>query len=113
MIGNNIFNLSNDSERKFAIDVAASPHQAMVRSSVYTVKVSYSCLSKTIHSIGRRGGKVLSVRMLSTPLPDLEQIPVVTPTHTIAAPAATQSSTKTSKPPQPESRRRTSKSKKR
>ena len=114
MIGNTIFNLSSDTSRTFAIEISVGPHQAMVRTSAYTVKVAYSCLSQTIHSIGRRGGKVLNVRMLSTPLPDLENIPVVTPVSKIDLPAVKlQPSPKTSERPQPESRRPPSKSKKR
>ena len=114
MIGNTIFNLSSGTERTFAIDIAVSPHQAMVRSSAYTVKVAYSCLSQTIHSIGKRGGKILNVRMLSTPMPDLENIPVVKPVST-SAPSAVQltPSPQTSERSQPKSRRPPSKSKKR
>ncbi len=106
MIISTVSNLSSDTERTFAIDIAVSPHQALVRSSTYTVKVAYSCLSQTIQSIGKRGGKVLDVRMLSTPMPDLENIPVVTPT-------TLQPASKTSEHPQPESHLPPSKSKKR
>jgi CpcD/allophycocyanin linker domain len=62
MTMNTVFNLS-DAGRTFAIDIAGSPNQAMLRSSAYTVKVAYSALSQTIHSIGKRGGKVVNVRM--------------------------------------------------
>ena len=73
---NTVFNLSGDTERTFAVDIAGSPHQAMLRSGTYTVKVAYSCLSKTLQSITKRGGKVLNVRMLSAPLPSVANIPV-------------------------------------
>ncbi|WP_310418143.1 phycobilisome linker polypeptide [Chamaesiphon sp. OTE_8_metabat_110] len=81
---NTVFNLSSDTDRTFAIsilegyanDIAGSPHQAMLRSSNYTVKVAYSGLSKTLQSITKRGGKVLNVRMLSAPLPSVANIPV-------------------------------------
>lgn len=101
---NTVFNLSGDPGRTFAIDIAGSPHQAMLRSSAYTIKVTYSSLSQTIHSIGKRGGKVVNVRMLSTPMPS-----VALPVAVEAAPSpATEAA---SKPP--ESRRASSKSKKR
>jgi CpcD/allophycocyanin linker domain len=73
---NNVFNLSGDTARVFEIDIAGSPHQAMLRSSTYKVKVAYSCLSTTIQSITKRGGKVMGVRMLSAPMPSVDNIPV-------------------------------------
>ncbi len=73
---NTVFNLSSDTARVFEIDIAGSPHQAMLRSGTYKVKVAYSCLSTTIQSITKRGGKVMNVRMLSTPMPSVENIPV-------------------------------------
>jgi phycocyanin-associated, rod len=76
MMMNSAFNLSGDTDRTFAIDVAGSPHQAMLRSSAYTVKVAYSSLSQTLKSIGKRGGKVVNVRMLSIPMPSVDNIPV-------------------------------------
>ncbi len=105
---NTAFNLSGDLDRIFAIEIAGSPHQAMLRSSVYTVKVAYSSLSKTIQSIGKRGGKVVSVRMLSTPMPNVENIPVAVAGASVEAPSVDQIST-----PKEISRRPPSKSKKR
>ncbi|MCY7366525.1 MAG: hypothetical protein LH474_00030 [Chamaesiphon sp.] len=111
---NTVFNLSGDAGRKCAIDIAGSPHQAMMRTSAYTVKVPYSSLAHTIHSIGKRGGKILNVRMLSTSMPGVEDIPVASD---VLVPSevetATSLPTKTVEPPQPESRRQQQKSKKR
>ena len=111
---NTVFNLSGDAGRKCAIDIAGSPNQAMMRTSAYTVKVPYSSLAHTIHSIGKRGGKVVNVRMLSTPMPGVEDIPVASgllvPFEVETAPAPP---TKSVQPPQPESRRQQQKSKKR
>jgi hypothetical protein len=130
MAMNTVFNLSGGAGRTFAIDVAGSPSQAMVRTSAYTVKVSYSSLSKTIHSIGKRGGKVLNVRLLSAPMPGLEDIPVasgflipldemeeasgfLTPVDEMEAVPSPQPPAKNSQPPKSESRRKQQKSKKR
>ena len=104
---NTVFNLSGDLGRVFAIDIAGSPHQAMLRSSAYTIKVAYSSLAQTIHSIGKRGGKVVNVRMLSTPMPNVA-MPVVEAVEAAPSPV-----TKADSTPQPESRRSSSKSKKR
>jgi hypothetical protein len=112
MTMNTVFNLS-DAGRTFAIDIAGSPNQAMLRSSAYTVKVSYSALSQTIHSIGKRGGKVVNVRMLSAPMPGVENIPVAAGISVPMKVAATQQATKTTEHPQEESPRPSSKSKKR
>jgi phycocyanin-associated, rod len=65
MIPTNISNLSEDAGRKFEIEVTGSPHQARLRTSNYKVKVPYSALSTTIRSIGQRGGKIVSVKMLT------------------------------------------------
>ena len=102
------FNLSGDLDRTFAIDIAGSPHQAMLRRSTYTVKVAYSSLSQTLQSIGKRGGKVMNVRMLSTPMPNVENIPVAVAGASIEVPSVAKIST-----PQEKSRRSSSKSKKR
>jgi phycocyanin-associated, rod len=113
MTMNTAFNLSGNNGRSFAIDIAGSPDQAMLRSSAYTVKVAYSSLSQTIHSIGKRGGKVVNVRMLSAPMPGVENIPVASGT---VAPvqAATQPQAKAiDDQPKGESNRLQSKSKKR
>jgi phycocyanin-associated, rod len=114
---NTAFNLSGDAGRKCAIDIAGSPNQAMMRTSAYTVKVPYSSLAQTIHSIGKRGGKVLNVRMLSTPMPGVEDIPVASgfliPLDEMNVAPSPQPPTKTVAPPQPESRRQQQKSKKR
>jgi phycocyanin-associated, rod len=117
MTMNTVFNLSGEAGRKCAIDVAGSPNQAMMRSSAYTVKVPYSSLSQTIHSIGKRGGKVVNVRMLSTQMPGVEDIPVASgvlvPFEEDSAPSP-QPPTKNVEPPTVESRRpQSSKSKKR
>ncbi len=114
---NTVFNLSGDAGRKCAIDIAGSPHQAMMRTSAYTVKVPYSSLAQTIHSIGKRGGKVMNVRMLSTPMPGVEDIPVASgfliPLEEMTAAPSPQPPTKTVESPQPEARRQQQKSKKR
>jgi phycocyanin-associated, rod len=114
---NTVFNLSGDAGRKCAIDIAGSPNQAMMRTSAYTVKVPYSSLAQTIHSIGKRGGKVVNVRMLSTPMPGVEDIPVASgfliPLDQMNVAPSPQPPTKTVEPPQPESRRQQQKSKKR
>lgn len=72
MSTNTVFNLSDNDCRMFAIDTIASPHQAMLRSSAYTVKVQYSSLAKTIQSICQRGGKILNVRSLSVLMPNIQ-----------------------------------------
>jgi phycocyanin-associated, rod len=86
MIPTNISNLSEDAGRTFEIEVAGSPHQARLRTSSYKVKVPYSALSTTMRSIGQRGGKIVSVKMLSllatevasSPAQVEPQIPVAT-----------------------------------
>jgi phycocyanin-associated, rod len=114
---NTVFNLSGDAGRKCAIDIAGSPHQAMMRTSAYTVKVPYSSLAHTLHSIGKRGGKVVNVRMLSTPMPGVDDIPVASgfliPLEDMEVAPSPQPPTETVEPPQPESRRQQQKSKKR
>jgi|GEM_PF-6776603 len=105
---NTAFNLSEDNNRMFAIEIAGSPHQTMLRSGAYTVKVAYSSLSKTLQSIGKRGGKVVSVRMLSTPIPSVENISVAEAGASVEAPSVDKIST-----PKETSRRSSSKSKKR
>jgi hypothetical protein len=117
MTMNTVFNLSGDAGRKCAIDITGSPNQAMMRSGAYTVKVPYSSLAQTIHSIGKRGGKVVNVRMLSTQMPGVEDIPVASgvliPFEEEVA-LSPQPPTKTVEPPKAESRRQqSSKSKKR
>ena len=117
MAMNTVSNLS-DAGRTFAIDVTGSPNQAMMRSSAYTVKVPYSSLAQTIHSIGKRGGKVVNVRMLSAIMPGVEDIPVASGViipveeEKVVAPAP-QPAAKTAEKPKAESRRSSSKSKKR
>jgi phycocyanin-associated, rod len=117
MTMNTAFNLSGEAGRKCAIDIAGSPSQAMMRSGAYTVKVPYSSLSQTIHSIGKRGGKVLNVRMLSTPMPGVEDIPVASgfliPLDQMDVDPSPRLPAKTVQPPQPEARRQQQKSKKR
>jgi phycocyanin-associated, rod len=114
---NTVFNLSGDAGRKCAIDIAGSPHQSMMRTSAYTVKVPYSSLAQTIHSIGKRGGKVVNVRMLSTPMPGVEDISVASgfliPLAEMETASSPQPPAKTVQPPQPASRRQQQKSKKR
>jgi phycocyanin-associated, rod len=66
MIPTNISNLSEDAGRTFELEVTGSPHQARLRTSNYKVKVPYSALSTTISSIGQRGGKIVSVKRLSS-----------------------------------------------
>jgi CpcD/allophycocyanin linker domain len=81
---NTVFNASSDTDRTFAIsilegyanEIAGISQHGRLRSGTYTVKVAYSSLSKTLQSITRRGGKVLNVRMLSTPMPSVANIPV-------------------------------------
>lgn len=109
-----VSSLSGNDGRTFAIEITGSPSQAMQRTSAYTVKVPYSSLSRTIHSIGQRGGKVVNVTMLTTPFSDLEDIPVASgvlvPFDEVVAPKPP---SKANSHPQPESRRQQSKSKKR
>jgi phycocyanin-associated, rod len=110
-----VSNLSGERGRTFAIEVTGSPNQAKLRTSAYTIKVPYSSLSQTIHSIGQRGGKVVNVTMLTTPFSELEDIPVASG---ILVPfddevAAPQAPAKATSNPQPESRRQQQKSKKR
>ncbi len=109
-----VYNLSGEAGRTFAIAVTGSPHQASLRTGAYTIKVPYSSLAKTIHSIGQRGGKVVDVKMLTAPLIDVEDIPVasgfllpVEETATAQAPKATEIDER------PAARRQQSKSKKR
>jgi phycocyanin-associated, rod len=111
MTMNNVFNLSGDASRIFAIDIAGSPNQAMMRSSAYTVKVPYSSLAQTIHSIGKRGGKVIDVRMLSVSTPGVENLPKASAVAPVKAVAP--QPTKAAENPKGESQRPPSKSKKR
>jgi phycocyanin-associated, rod len=113
MAMNTVFNLSGNNGRSFAIDIAGSPDQAMLRSGAYTVKVAYSSLSQTIHSIGKRGGKVVNVRMLSAPMPGVENIPVASGTVTPVKAVTPQSSKTINEQPKGESNRLQSRSKKR
>jgi phycocyanin-associated, rod len=110
-----VSSLSGDAGRTFAIDITGSPNQAMLRTSAYTVKVPYSALSQTIHSIGQRGGKVVKVTMLTTSFSDLEDIPVASGVLIPFADVVPQAPKKATSPPQPEPRRQQqqSKSKKR
>jgi len=111
MMMNTAFNLSGDTDRSLAIDIAGSPHQAMLRSSAYTVKVADSSLSKTLQSIGKRGGKVVNVRILSTSMPSVDHIPVGVGGDSVEALSATKTIVSN---PQVESRHSSqSKSKKR
>jgi CpcD/allophycocyanin linker domain len=73
---NTIFNTSSDTDRIFALEIAGISQHGRLRSGTYTLKVAYSSLSKTLQSITRRGGKVVNVRMLSTPMPSVANIPV-------------------------------------
>ena len=109
---NTVFNLSGDTGRIFAIDIVGSPDQAMLRSSAYTVKVAYSSLSQTLQSIGKRGGKVINVRLLSTPMSIVDHRPVPEQVVVPVEVAPQPTTQKVSKQP-PESRRPPSKSKKR
>ena len=133
MSTNTVFNLSDRNCRMFAIDAIASPHQAMLRSSAYTVKVQYSSLATTIQSICQHGGKILNVRSLSMlmptiqaaaeiapiqaqilPLPEVMEIAAVVEDNTLVVEqiSALPQTTKKVEPSQPNSRRH-SKSKKR
>ncbi len=109
-----VSNLSGDAGRTFAIEVIGGSQQAGLRTSAYQIRVAYSSLAKTIHSIGQRGGKVVNVTMLTTPFSDLEDIPVASAVHTpVAEAVAAQPAKKTTAKPQAESPRQHSKSKKR
>ena len=109
-----VSNLSGEAGRTFAIEVTGSPHQARLRQGAYTVRVPYSSLSQTIHSIGQRGGKVVNVTMLTTAFSTLEDIPVasgvLTPFENEVIP---ETLTKTAVKAKPEPSRQQSKSKKR
>lgn len=113
---NTAFNLSGDAGRKCAIDIAGSPNQAMVRTGAYTLKVPYSSLAHTIHSIGKRGGKIVNVRMLSTPMSGFGNTPVASglavPSEIETAPSP-QPPARNVEPLQPESHRQQQKSRKR
>ncbi len=100
-----VSNLDGDAGRTFAIEVTGSPHQARLRTSAFTVRVPYSSLAQTIHSIGQRGGKVVSVKMLTMSLTAVENMPVEE--------VAPRQAAKATENLPPESRRQQSKSKKR
>ncbi len=68
MMMNTLSNLNTNAGRTFAIEVVGSPVQAALRTSAYTMKVAYANLSQTIHSIGKRGGKIVSVHLLNPPI---------------------------------------------
>lgn len=107
-----VSNLNGDGGRIFAIEVQGSPHQAGLRSSSYTIRVPYSSLSKTIHSIGQRGGKVVDVKLLTAQLSELGDIPVAAGViDSVEEQVAPKAPTKTTRNPEPESRRQQSKSK--
>ena len=108
-----VSNLNGERGRTFAIEVTGRPNQAKLRTSAYTVKVPYSSLSQTIHSIGQRGGKVVNVTMLTTSFSELEDIPVAPGVLIPFDDVAPQAPTKTTSDSQPESRRQQQKSKKR
>jgi hypothetical protein len=115
-----VSNSSVDADRLFAIEVKSGSHQAMRRSSAYTIKVAYSSLAKTIHSIGTRGGKVVNVTMLNHSFTNVEPVAAVSPAATPVVAVETvlktiESPPKPTKVEQaaPDSRRKQSKSKKR
>jgi hypothetical protein len=111
---NTVFNLSGNDNRMFAIDAIAGPHQAMQRSIAYTLKVPYSGLAKTLHSIGQRGGKVVNVRLLSVLMSTEMAIPEastpiaaqILPVPDVAIPVVTQESVvvEEKKAPSPQSK---------
>ena len=107
-----VSNLNGDGGRTFAIEVQGSPHQAGLRSSSYTIRVPYSSLSKTIHSIGKRGGKVVDVKLLTAQLSELGDIPVAASViDSVEEQVAPKAPTTATRNPEPESRRQQSKSK--
>ncbi len=105
-----VSSLSGEGGRTFAISVTGSPDQARLRTSAYTVKVPYSSLAKTIHSIGQRGGKVVDVKLLTTQLTDLAGTPASDSSKEQVAPT---SPAKATSNPAPDSSRSSAKSKKR
>ena len=109
-----VSNLSGEAGRTFAIEVTGSPSQAMLRTGTHTIRVPYSSLSQTIHSIGQRGGKVVNVTMLSTAFTALEDISVAAEVVVGSDPVVVpQTPEKASVAVKSESRRQKSKSKKR
>ncbi len=61
-----VTSLTDRCDRVFEIQLQAATHQGTVRTSIQTIKVSYSSLSQTISAIGRRGAKVIGVKLLTT-----------------------------------------------
>jgi phycocyanin-associated, rod len=99
-----VSNLTSNADRTVEIEVMGNHHQPMLRSSNYKLKIPYSSLSQTIRSIGQRGGKILSVKVLSnlmstaalgTQIADAPA-PVVAPVTT-PEPAQPQANSKTNK----------------
>jgi hypothetical protein len=109
-----VSNLNGDGGRTFAIDVQGTPQQAGLRAGAYTIKVPYSSLAQTIHSIGQRGGKVIDVKLLTAQLSDLGNIQIATGNlDTFEEQVAPKPPAKQTRNPEPEPRRQQSKSKKR
>lgn len=59
---------SDDNSRMVEIEVTGLCRQDIIRASNYRVKVPYSRLSQTMQEIGRIGGKIKGVRMISSSL---------------------------------------------
>jgi hypothetical protein len=109
-----VSSLSGEGGRTFAIAVTGSPDRARLRTSAYTVKVPYSSLARTIHSIGQRGGKVVDVKLLTTQLSDLAGIPVAAGvSDSVQEQVAPKSPVKATSNREPDSSRSSAKSKKR
>ncbi len=62
-----IINLSDSESRTVEIEVTGLRHD-LARTSHYTLKVDYSGWNKAIQQIGRTGGKIAKVTVLSSPL---------------------------------------------
>ena len=108
-----VSNLNGEGGRTFAIDVRGNPQQAGQRAAAYTIKVPYSSLAQTIHSIGQRGGKVIDVKLLTAQLSDLGQILVASKLDAFEEQVAPKPPAKQTRNLEPEPRRQQSKSKKR
>ncbi|WP_052754455.1 phycobilisome linker polypeptide [Calothrix sp. 336/3] len=82
--------LSDYNSRRVRVEVTGGSYQGMMHRGKYTITIPYSCLSQTIQSIHRLGGKItnISLPFSHSPAPSLESIqPLseITQTHALTS----------------------------
>ncbi|BAY27530.1 rod linker polypeptide CpcD [Calothrix sp. NIES-2100] len=82
--------LSDYSSRRVKLEVTGG-YQGMMRRGRYTITIPYSCLSQTIQSIHRLGGKITKITLPSAhpqalPIEFIQPLPQITQSNTLASP---------------------------